>query len=106
MMRDGGVVHRLRLKNWPYLGQDVVKNAIVGVDLKAVAPLLVLLSSSVMVSVGVLLLERGKFFCSRRTLRRTRWQRNICRQLSAAPPKLTHSDSSTGKIQSAARTFH
>ena len=104
------MIHRLRLKNWPYLGQDVVKNAIVGVDLKAVAPLLVLLSSSVMVSVGVLLLERGKFsFCSRRTLRRTRWQRNISRQLSAlqagAPPRLTHSDSSTVKIQSAARTF-
>lgn len=83
MLRDGGVIHRLRLNNWPYLGQDSVKSTTVGVDLRAVAPLLVLLSSSVVVSIVVLVLERGKFtFCSNHTLNKTRRDRNIFRQRS------------------------
>lgn len=84
MLRDGGVIHRLRLNNWPYLGQDEVKSTTVGVDLRAVAPLLVLLSSSVVVSIVVLTLERGKItFCSSGTQNTTRRERNICRQRSA-----------------------
>jgi hypothetical protein len=83
MLRDGGVIHRLRLNNWPYLGQDEVKSTTVGVDLRAVAPLLVLLSSSVVVSIVVLTLERGKFtFCSSDTRNKTRRERNISRQRS------------------------
>ena len=83
MLRDGGVIQRLRLNNWPYLGQDQVKSTTVGVDLRAVAPLLVLLSSSVVVSIVVLMLERGKFtFCSSGTQNTTRRERNISRQRS------------------------
>ena len=83
MLRDGGVIHRLRLNNWPYLVQDKVKSTTVGVDLRAVAPLLVLLSSSVVVSIVVLTLERGKFtFCSSCTQNKNRRERNISRQRS------------------------
>lgn len=83
MLRDGGVIHRLRLNNWPYLGQDKVKSTTLGVDLRAIAPLLILLSSSVVVSVVVLTLERGKFtFFSSRTPNKTRRDRNISRQRS------------------------
>lgn len=83
MLRDGGVIHRLRLNIWPYLGQDAVKSTTVGVDLRAVAPLLVLLSSSVVVSIVFLTLERGKFtFCSSGTRNKTRRERNISRQRS------------------------
>ena len=83
MLRDGGIVHRLRLNNWPYLGQDTVKATTVGVDLRAVAPLLVLLSSSVVVSIVVLTFERGKFaFCNKSSQNATRRERNIYRQRS------------------------
>jgi len=84
MLRDGGVIHRLRLNNWSYLGQDAVKSTTVGVDLRAVAPLLVLLSSSLVVSIVVLMLERGKstFCSSSHTQNKTRRDRNITRQRS------------------------
>jgi len=110
MLRDGGVIHRLRLNNWPYLGQDAVKSTTVGVDLRAVAPLLVLLSSSVVVSIVVLMLERGKFtFCSSHTLNGTRRERNISRQrsvrLAAAWPKPTCPVFDIRKTQSTAYGF-
>jgi hypothetical protein len=110
MLRDGGVIHRLRLNNWPYLGQDEVKSTTVGVDLRAVAPLLVLLSSSVVVSIVVMTLERGKFtFCSSRTQNQTRRERNIFRQRSvlkaAALSKPTRSVFDIRKTQSTAYGF-
>jgi hypothetical protein len=84
MLRDGGVVHRLRIKYWPYLGHDPTASATVGVDLKAVTPLLVLLASSVVVSVVVLFLERGRFWLrKRRSQGRSRWERNASRRKSA-----------------------
>jgi hypothetical protein len=84
MLRDGGVVHRLRIKYWPYLGHDPTVSATVGVDLKAVTPLLVLLTSSVVVSVVVLFLERGRFWLrKRRSQGRSRWERNASRRKSA-----------------------
>ena len=110
MLRDGGVIHRLRLNNWPYLGQDEVKSTTVGVDLRAVAPLLVLLSSSVVVSIVVMTLERGKFtFCSSGTQNQTRRERNISRQRSvlkaAALSKPTRSVFDIRKTQSTAYGF-
>jgi hypothetical protein len=108
MLRDGGVIHRLRVNNWPYLEQYETKSSIVGVDLRAVAPLLVLLLSSVMVSVVVLLLERGNFIlCSRRLKSRTRWERIASRQQCAfhgATPS-TYSSSVVGKTEPIARVF-
>jgi hypothetical protein len=110
MLRDSGVMHRLRLNNWPYLGQDQVKSTTVGVDLRAVAPLLVLLSSSVVVSIVVLMLERGKFtFCSSGTQNTTRRERNISRQRSvfktAALSKPTSPVFDIRKTQSTAYGF-
>ncbi|KAJ4428518.1 hypothetical protein ANN_24560 [Periplaneta americana] len=81
MLRDGGIIHRLRIQNWPFLGQNAVKTSMVGVDLKAVAPLLALLASSVVVSVTILLVENGKFSYSNRHVKnaKTRLQRNMLR---------------------------
>jgi hypothetical protein len=83
MVIDGGVMHRLRLRNWPFLQQYETKSSIVGVDLSSVAPLLVLLLTSVLVSVAVLLVERGSFVLWRRRLRTaSRWERIASRQRS------------------------
>ncbi|XP_021913231.1 glutamate receptor ionotropic, delta-2-like [Zootermopsis nevadensis] len=92
MLRDGGVIYRLRTDSWPYLGQDMTKSTTVGVDLKAVAPLLALLSASTVMSVVILFLERGRFSVSdRRSRGRTRRERNASRQqmviMHAAPEK-------------------
>ncbi|PNF31848.1 hypothetical protein B7P43_G08911 [Cryptotermes secundus] len=83
MLRDGGVIHRLRVSNWPYLEQYETKSSIVGVDLRAVAPLLFLMVSSVVVSVVVLFMEKGNLILWRRRLRsRTRSERIASRQRS------------------------
>jgi hypothetical protein len=108
MLRDGGVIHRLRVKNWPFLEQYETKSSIIGVDLRAVAPLLFLLLSSVVVSVVVLLIEKGNFIlCGRRLRSRTRWERNASRQrsvLRGATPS-THPPSVAGKTGAIARIF-
>jgi hypothetical protein len=108
MLRDGGVIHRLRVRNWPFLERYETKSSIIGVDLRAVAPLLGLLLSSVVVSVVVLLVERGNFILWRRRLRsRTRWERNVSRQRSVirgATPS-TDPPSVAGKTGPIARIF-
>jgi hypothetical protein len=92
MLRDGGVIHRLQVTNWPFPEQYEPQSSIVGVDLSSVAPLLLLLASSVVVSAAVLLAERGHFALWRARLGgRTRWERIASRQRSvlcaAKPPK-------------------
>jgi hypothetical protein len=108
MLRDGGVLYRLHVKNWPYLEHYETKSSIVGVDLRAVAPLLVLMLSSVVVSVVVLLIEKGNFTLCRRRLRsRTRWERIASRQRSvfhSATPSV-HPSSVAGKTGPIARIF-
>ena len=60
MLRDGGILERLRIRNWIPLSDTAAKNTLVSVDLSAVAPLLLLLTTSVVVSILVLIAERGK----------------------------------------------
>jgi hypothetical protein len=107
MLRDGGVIHRLRVSNWPYLEHYDTKSSIVGVDLRAVAPLLVLMLSSLVLSVAVLLIEKGNYTFWRRRLRsRTRWERIASRQRSVfhgATPSA--SPSVPGKTGSIVRIF-
>ncbi|KAJ9573684.1 hypothetical protein L9F63_008954 [Diploptera punctata] len=88
MLRDGGVLQRLKIINWIPLGETTTQGALISVDLSAVAPLLILLTSSVIVSVAVLLAERGKFVLSEKKsnssfFRRSRKERFISRYKSS-----------------------
>jgi hypothetical protein len=110
MLRDGGVIHRLRTINWPFPEQYETKSSIIGVDLSSVAPLLLLLLSSVVVSIAVLLAEKGNFALWRTRLSgRTRWERIASRQRSvlraAKPSKFPQAIGKTRPTGPTARIF-
>ncbi|PSN40369.1 Ionotropic receptor 124 [Blattella germanica] len=87
-LRDGGILHKLRIDNWSFLSESATKSSLVSVDLEAIAPLLILLTSSVVVSIAVMFLERGKSALSNRdsdsSKKKSRWERNSLRLQSTS----------------------
>nr|QVD39392.1 Glutamate receptor, ionotropic [Schistocerca gregaria] len=58
LLRDAGVLQRLRMYEWPKEDTSTVKSSLTSVSLRSVTPVLLLLASSAVVAVGTLLVER------------------------------------------------